>query len=214
MRCLLFFVFSVILLFFKNDASGNCDLIPGFLIPPSDRSFSHKECAKQYFSIRNLIYKRHNLNKQNNKIKINYYDAIQISIFGSGLLIFLMLSFLHLCTFVNYVSFNTELNLCGKKKTLSISTQSLTFSLLNLLGFILLNEYEKEQIFLFIFYMIQNVGNIGNIFNLLFKLNNIIPRVASGLLMLIIFSISIAPATDTLCLIIFQIQCHLYVKRV
>ena len=215
MRCLLFFVFSVILLFFKNDASGNCDLIPGFPISPSDRSFSHKECVKQYFSIRNLIYKRHNLNKQNNKIKINYYDAIQISIFGSGLLILLMLSFLHLCTFVNYVSFNTELNLYSRKKNSLISSQSLTtYLLLNLLGFILLNEYEKEQIFLFIFYMIQNVGNIGNIFNLLFKFNNIIPRVAPGLLMIFIFSISIAPATDTLCLIIFQIQCHLYVKRV
>ena len=120
------------------------------------------------------MYKGNNI-KQTYGIEISYYDAIQISIFGSGLLILLMLSLLHLCTFVNYVSFNTELNLCRKKKTSLISSQSLTtYLLLNLLGFILLNEYEKEQIFLFIFYMIQNVGNIGNIFNLLFKLTLVV----------------------------------------
>ena len=204
MRCSLFFVFSVTFLFlsFKNDFSGNCDTAPIFPFPSSAHSPSQLDFTS---------YKGNNI-KQTYEIKISYYDAIQISIFGSGLLIMLMLAFLHLCTRVNYVSFKTELNLHNKKKTSSISTQFLTLFLsINLLGFLLLNEYEEEQIFLFIFHTIHNIGDIST---LPLKSNKLITNVVSGILILNIFSISITPATYTLCLIIFQIQCNFYVKRI
>jgi len=202
MRCSLFFVFSVIFLFLKNDFSGNCDIVSSFPFPSSSHCHSQLSFT---------TYKGNNI-KQTYEIKISYYDAIQISIFGTGLLFMLMLAFLHLCTRVNYVSFKTEVNLHKKKKTSSISTHFLTiYFSLNLLGFLLLNEYKEEQIFLFIFHTIHNIGDISN---LPLISNKLITKIVSGILILNIFSISITPATYTLCLIIFQIQCHLYVKRI
>ena len=117
-------------------------------------------------------------------------------------------SLLHLCTHVSYVTFNTDLNLYDKKKTLLISTQCfLMYLSLTLLG-LLLCESKKEQIVL----LIIN-PDIGNVVDLSLKFNKIISRVISATLLLYIFCISITPATCTLCLIIFQIWCHSYIKR-
>ena len=66
-----------------------------------------------------------------------------------------------------------------------------------MLSLFLLSECEKELIVLFMVRMNPNIGNV------------IISRVISDILPLYIFSISISPATCTLCLIIF----HSYVKR-
>ena len=113
---------------------------------------------------------------------------------------------------VNYVTFNTDLNLYGKKKTLLISTQCILMYLsLTMLGLLLLSESEKEQIVLLI---IRANPVIGNVVDVSLKFNKIISRFISATLSLYIFSISITPATCTLCLIIFQIWCLSYVKRV
>ena len=56
--------------------------------------------------------------------------------------------------------------------------------------------------------------NIGNIIELSLKFSKIISRVISVTLPLYIFYISITPATCILCLIIFQIWCHSYIKHV
>ena len=80
------------------------------------------------------------------------------------------------------------------------------------LGLLILSECEKEQIVLIISININSA--IGNVISSLLKCNKMITTVISGTLPLYIFCISTTPATCYLCLIIIQIWCHLYVKRV
>ena len=80
-----------------------------------------------------------------------------------------------------------------------------------MLGLFLLSECDKEQIVPFI---VRINPNIANVIDLSLKFSKINSRVFCGTLLLYIFCISITPATCTLCLIIFQIWCHRYVKRV
>ena len=144
--------------------------------------------------------------KVRHEVKINCYDALQISVLSLGVFILLRLSL------VNYVTLNTDLNLYGKKKTLLISTQCILMYLsLTMLGLLLLSESEKEQIVLLI---IRANPIIGNVVDVSLKFNKVISRFISATLSLYIVSISITSATCTLCLIIFQIWCHSYVKRV
>ena len=56
-------------------------------------------------------------------MEINCYDALQIIILSLGVFSLLRFPILHLCAHVSYVTFNTDLNLYSKKKTLSVSTQ-------------------------------------------------------------------------------------------
>ena len=56
--------------------------------------------------------------------------------------------------------------------------------------------------------------NFGNSIDLSLKHSKIISRVISGTLPLYIFCISVTPATCILCLMMFQIWCHSYVKHV
>ena len=62
-------------------------------------------------------YKCPNLKKD--IIKINCDEALQILIFGFGVITLLWLSYMNICTCVCYVSFNTNLNLYIKKKHLA-----------------------------------------------------------------------------------------------
>ena len=117
-----------------------------------------------------------------------------------------------LCTHVSYVTFNTNLNLYSKKKTLLIiSTECIsTYFSLKVLGLLVLSGCEKEQIVL----VIILINPIGNVIESLLEYYKIISRVISGNLPLYIFCISTTPASCILCLIIIQICCHSYVKRV
>ena len=100
---------------------------------------------------------------------------------------------------MSYVTFNTDLNLYSKKKTLLVSTQcNSTYLSLIAVGLllVLLSECEKELIVLFI---TRINPNIGNIIAFSLKFSKFISRVISGTLPLYIFCISITPATCTLC---------------
>ena len=128
-----------------------------------------------------------------------------------GVFTLLMPCLFHLCTHVSYATFNTNLNLYSKKKTLLISTECIpTYLSLKVLGLLILSECEKEQIVL----LISLKNPIGNVIELLLQCNKTISRVISGTLPLYIFCISTTPVTCILCLIIIQIWCHSYVKRV
>ena len=118
---LLYFTFV-----FNSDIIG-CDIPSGSPLPLP--SLSHRSC----------LYKGQNLNLKKHEIKINCYDALQIFILSLGVFTLIRLSLLHLCTHVSYVTFNTDLNLYSKKKTLLVSTQWISAHLsLVVLGLFLL----------------------------------------------------------------------------
>ena len=73
-----------------------------------------------------------------------------------------------------------------------------------------LGDWWKDQIVL----VIILINPIGNVIESLLQYYKIISRVISGTLPLYIFCISTTPASCILCLIIIQICCHSYVKRV
>ena len=127
------------------------------------------------------------------------------------MLTFLRLSCLYLCTQVSYITFNTDLNLYCKKKNLLVSTKCTSLYMSHIMSWLLLSECEKEHVLIFIIHI---EPNIANVFHLSCKFSKIILRVISGTLTFYIFSMSLTPATCTICLIILQIWCHTYVKRV
>ena len=61
-------------------------------------------------------------------IEINCYDAFQNLMFSFGMVFLLGFLFLHVFGQVNYVMFNTDLNLYNKTKTVLVSSQSILFS--------------------------------------------------------------------------------------
>jgi hypothetical protein len=119
---LLYFMFD-----FNKDVIVDCDIPSGSPLP-----FSPPPCPnllewnRQNFNRRNYRYKGQNLISKKHEIKINCYDAFQISVISIGVIILLRLSLLHLCTHVSFVTFNTDLNLYSKKKTLLVSTQRIS----------------------------------------------------------------------------------------
>ena len=133
MRCLFLLVISVYYLFlflffnyvFNNDVFVDCDILTVSLPSPSPSPCrNHLEWnRKTLLSHRNDRYQEQNFNLKKHEIEINCYDALQIFILSIGVFTFIRLSLLHLCTRVSYVTFNTDLNLYSKKKTLLVSTQ-------------------------------------------------------------------------------------------
>ena len=77
-----------------------------------------------------------------------------------GVFILLRLSLLQMCTQVVYVTFNTDLNLHTKKRTLLVSTQCISKLSIFMLSLFLLSECEKELIVLFMIRMNPNIGNV------------------------------------------------------
>ena len=200
-----------------NDVFYDCDIPPlslspstppppflpfPYLLPSPIPSLSHRNCPS----------KGQNLKAKQDEIKINCYDVFQILILSLGMFTLLRLFLLHICTHENYVAFNTDLTLCTKKKPLFFTKKCIsTYLSLLVLGLLLLSECDKEQIVVFI---VRINPNIDNAIDLSLKFSKIISRVFCGTLLLYKFCISITPATCTLCLIIFQIWCHWYVRRV
>ena len=76
---------------------------------------------------------------------------------------------------------------------------------------LLLSCVQKEQILLL---FIGTDPNVGNVVDSSCKFSKITSRVISGILSFYMFSISLTPATSTLCIMIFQIWCHSYVKLI
>ena len=65
----------------------------------------------------NYLHKAPSLKRE--PIELNYYDALQILIFGFGVVTLLWFTYINLCTHSTFVSFNTDLNLYNKKKPAS-----------------------------------------------------------------------------------------------
>ena len=117
---------------------------------------------------------------------------------------------LYICTQDGYITFNTDLNLYCKNKNLLVSTKCTSLYMSHImLWLLLLSECEKELVLVFI---IHREPNNANVFHLSCKFSKIITRVISGILTFYIFSMSLTPATCTLCLMlnVYHIGCPLF----
>ena len=209
--CFLYlFVFYVLCSFlncgFSNYLCFDCDSGS-----PISSSY-HVECFTQILTQGNHYCKDEALKINKYTIDINCCDALRILMFSFGNFFLLWFLLLHLSAQVNYVIFNTNLNLYNKNKTVLVSSQTiLTFLSTIILG-LLLWECKTEQILLLTIRFYLNIGN--NLLYLSLNKINVISRVASVTLLLYIFSISVTAATCILCLFMFQCWCYSYIKRI
>ena len=147
--------------------------------------------------------------------EINCCNIFQIFILGFGVITLLWLSYLELCNHVRYVTFNTNLSTCNRRKIrfnshLCFSTY-LSLILNGLLIYEIISEY-SDNIILLLF--MHNNPNIGNFINLALKFSKIVSRTFFITHPIFFFSISVSPATHILCIIVFQIWCHSCTRNV
>ena len=148
---------------------------------------------------------------QNYDIKIDSWVMFQIIFFGSGVITILSLIFSHICNDVRYVTFDTNLNI-SCKRILSFSSSQLKRSFLSifLLGLLLI-EYSENLLPVLI--SIYPIPKYGSIVVLSIKTRKLLPRMIFSVLCTSMFYMAISPATCMLCLMVFQIWCHLYTKN-
>ena len=124
------------------------------------------------------------------------------------ILIFLFISLLcagwiHLCTSMRYITFDTNLNLF-KKKSIPIAF-SCSFFVSAAITVLLFYECEKEQTTMILIYM-----NLD--FKIMIKLPPKIIKLISLMLFFIsslfIFTISVTPVANIFCVLLFQIVCY------
>ena len=155
-------------------------------------------------------YNEENLNLKQHKMVLNSYNIFQILILGFGSVALLWLSYLHLCNHVRYVTFNTNLNLHCKNKTIK-SPQSIWTFLSVIMFVFLLSQCEKDQI---LFFIIHTNSNFGSVIDLALKFSKIILWTIFGTIIIYIFSVADTPAAWILCLMVFQMWCHSCTKTV
>ena len=178
---------------------------------PSPSPFPHPLQSggkKQTFCHSKYFYNVGNLKKH--KIEVNCYNILQIIILSFGSVILLCISFLHLCNHVSYVTFNTNLSTCSKRKTIFKSSQCFwTYLSLVILG---LHDVESLNDLLLLLIICTN-PDYGSVFDLTLKFSKIVSWTIFTTLSIYIFSIAITPTTCILCLMVFQIWCHSCTKN-
>ena len=143
---------------------------------------------------------------------VNCFNIFQIFILFSGLISLLWLFFLHTCTQVRYVTFNTNLNLYNKK---SFTPSSLRFIRAYFSYFclaLLLSEYPEELLVLII--IRTNSIPVGVVIDKFSKIRKRVSQILFTTLSFYIFHIAFTPAANFLCLLVFQIWCHSGTKNV
>ena len=139
MRCLHLFLFSCLFLL-SNYVCNNPRSIP--LSPFISRHTKYLPTVNE---------------KLNIKIDINSYDSLNFLFLGSGFVALLALLYLHLCNYVRYVTFNTNLTLCRKRNITSNSPQCIRILLsLLLIGLLLIER--PDNLILLVIYPNPNYG--------------------------------------------------------
>ena len=156
---------------------------PPFFPPPPPPT-------KQTLSHRNLFFNDENINIKKWKIEINSYNALQIFIFGFGLVTLLCLFYLYLCHHVCYVAFSTNLNLYSENIFFNISPLHLYIFITPNIR-VALSECENEQILLFCICVNPNFG----VHVVALKCCKIVSWTHFGTLSIYIFSIAVTPAS-------------------
>ena len=138
-------------------------------------------------------------------IKISLIDLPLILILSIGSIFFLFLICLHYCSYVNFVSFNTDLTIYKKKTATSLNISCiLKYLYLFILG-MLLCRCGIEQILLLINHF--NPKFCENIFSLLLKYARVTHKVISVFLLLFSVSLSVTARCCFVCLFMFHVWC-------
>ena len=120
----------------------------------------------------------------------------------------LLLSLLHLCNHVKYITFDS--NLCTRRKvtTAKLPDCFWSFLLLIILG-LLFCECPDFPLMFIIFIN----SSCGSVVNLILRFGKILSRTIFSILSIYIYSIPFTPATCILSLMIFQIWCQFTCKK-
>ena len=143
------------------------------------------------------------------KIGLNWIHMPQLILFGSGLVFLLWFILLYLCYEVNFVTFDTNLNLLKKHR--NITFPNLSFYLLVGLQGLLLSEYPESFSIQFLLHFCPNFPFLTN------KHPNFPKSLARGCFhtsCVLIFNNSISTATFILSICVFQIWCHALSRKV
>ena len=139
---------------------------------------------------------------KNPNIEINFYSS-QFFIRAIGLLTLLWFYYLHLCSYMRYVTFNTNFNICSKKNNI-ITPMHLDI-------FIIYYATVAPGVWVWpnpTVYCPSVVIQIMVVVDLALKFSKSISWAIFGTLSIYIFSIAVTPVSCMLCLIVFHIGCH------
>ena len=165
---------------------------------------------------RNLCYKNYPYNKENVKsnfetivnVECAHHNLFHILYLSILVITFLWLFWLDLCREVIYISFNTNLNM-RKNKSIKKSPPWFFYVLVFIMLGLLLTS-GKESIIIFVSSTNPNqVNKVG----MLLKFKKYAKLILIGTIAIFMFSIAVTPVTQYLCVAIFQIMCHTYVKK-
>ena len=190
--------FNIKLLLFVCLGLCNCNFDDSFNGSPTAPTpiCSYLEGNRKILRYSKYLHKPQSPKKD--QIEINCHVALQIFVLGFGVIILLCFSYVNLCTYVSYISFNTDLNLYNRKK-ISVSPHCIWMLYLITFG-LFLSECDNEILLI----IISTNTEFGNAFVLLHKFRKIISKIITGNLSIYIFVIANTPATCILCLMVFQ----------
>jgi len=135
-------------------------------------------------------------------LNINHLETIQILVFTIGVIVFLCIILSYFTMYVDYVKFNTNLNIYSKKSNNLIYIQSIPIILSIFPLLLLLLECEKEQLILLIYHLYPNI--CSSIMDLVLKNRKVTANFISFISVLYIFSISYTQVSCIICLFSFQ----------
>ena len=203
------FMFSVVCLVLGSSKYflSDCD-------SPFCSSTVFPNCLKRYCKVTQQSYSHKELITSSiiQPIEINCYDAVQIFFLSFGVFFLLWFSLLNISSQVNFVNFDTDLNLYKKKTSFSVSIEHILSVLCLLILLCFLNQCDSEQLFIMILWIYPN-SFVRLFISVIMKIK-LSPIATSFSLLLCIFSISYTPLACILCLLILQTWCYSYARRV
>ena len=149
---------------------------------------------------------RQNLSKPDRKcekIELNLINIPQLILFSVGLVSLLWLLLLHSCNQVEYITFNTNLNLFKKKSNFIIFRIWMYFLLMLL--WLLLIEYPKDFSIQFFLHYCPNLAFLTKLDRYVYKR---LARSFFHISCVLILTDAISPITLLLSIFVFQIWCH------
>ena len=111
------------------------------------------------FPASNNFYSEEYVYSKNHQIEINIYNILQILTFVVGIFNLLWLFYLQLCNHVRYVSFDTNLSICGKGKNANTSECFWLYLSFVILGLLFCECLEN----LFLMFIICTNPNYGSV---------------------------------------------------
>ena len=137
-------------------------------------------------------------------IQISSLGAVKISVLGVSIIILLVKLLFHLCNFVSFIKFTSNLSI--RLKTRADEQVCLSPLIMSFLYGLLLSEYEESW-----YYLLLNLNTTQITFKLPIK--KYFSKVTFIVISIYIFSISNSLPCNILCLIAFQNCCYFFYKK-